>query len=202
MVELPLKIPPKWGEKVLHTNTIPEDLEKIHCTVTIGQKTLPNRETFVNHTSFDPGHGSEGWSKHLIPGERKPSPERPGGQRRARFPVPKSEEGQVREIETVNTSPEPPRSARRNENDAPEKGSKGKTVKLGGDKQGNQPLVVPRIRTRSRTETHRRSPRVNDKKGFFFSKKKKTWTKMNTSKMFYLTAKNKTKRKVQVNKIL
>ena len=91
--------------------------------------------------------------------------------------MPKSEEGQVREIETVNTSPEPPRSARRNENDAPEKGSKGKTVKLGGDKQGNQPLVVPRIRTRSRTETHRRSPRVNDKKGFFFSKKKKDMDK-------------------------
>ena len=97
--------------------------------------------------------------------------------------MPKSEEGQIRE--TVNTSPEPPRSARRNENDASEKGSKGKTVKLGGDKQGNQALVDPRIRTRSRTETHRRSPRVNDEKGFFFKKKKKkkeAWTKMNTSK--------------------
>ena len=57
---------------------------------------------------------------------------------------------------------------RRNENDASENGVKGKTVKLGGDKQGNQPLVDPRIRTRSRTETHKRSPRVNDEKGFFF----------------------------------
>ena len=83
------------------------------------------------------------------------------GARRAGFPVPKSEEGQIRE--TVNTSPEPPRSARRNENDASEKGSKGKTVKLGGDKQGNQPLVDPRIRTRFRTEKHRR---------FSFQKKK------------------------------
>ena len=92
--------------------------------------------------------------------------------------MPKSEEGQIRE--TVNTSPEPPRSARRNENDASEKGSKGKTVKLGGDKQGNQPLVDLRIRTRSRTETHRRSPRVNDEKGlffFFFQKKKKDMDK-------------------------
>ena len=52
MVELPLKIPPKWGEKILHTNTIPENLEKIHRTGIIGQKTLPNRETFVNHISF------------------------------------------------------------------------------------------------------------------------------------------------------
>ena len=85
--------------------------------------------------------------------------------------MPKSEEGQIRE--TINTSPEPPRSARRNDNDASEKGSKEKTVKLGGDKQGNQPLVDPRIRTRSRTETNRRSPRVNDEKGFFFSFQKK-----------------------------
>ena len=35
---------------MLHTNTIPENLEKIHCTGIIRQKTLPNRQTFVNHT--------------------------------------------------------------------------------------------------------------------------------------------------------
>ena len=52
MVELPLKIPPKCGEKMLHTNTTPENLEKIHRTGIIRQKTLPNSETFVNHTSF------------------------------------------------------------------------------------------------------------------------------------------------------
>ena len=52
MVEPPLKIPPKWGEKILHTNTIPENLEKIHPTGIIGPKILPNRETIVNHTSF------------------------------------------------------------------------------------------------------------------------------------------------------
>ena len=166
MVELPLKIPPKWGEKILHTNTIPENLEKIHRTGIIRQKTLPDRETFMNYTSFKITRVTEARvGQNLIPGVRKPSPERPGGQRGAGFPVPKSEEGQFGE--TINTSPEPPRSTRRNENDASEKGSKRKTVKLGGDKQGSQPLVDPRIRTRSRRETHRRSPRVNDEKGFF-----------------------------------
>ena len=53
MVELPLQIPPKWGEKILLTNTIPENLEKIHHTGIICQKKLPNRETFVKHTSFE-----------------------------------------------------------------------------------------------------------------------------------------------------
>ena len=52
MVELPLKIAPKWGEKIVHTNTILENLEKIHRTGIIVQKALPNKETFVNHTSF------------------------------------------------------------------------------------------------------------------------------------------------------
>ena len=52
IVVLPLKIPPKWGEKILHTNTILENLKEIHRTGIIRQKTLPNRETFVNRTSF------------------------------------------------------------------------------------------------------------------------------------------------------